>query len=427
MIRRNAIVAAVSAIARSPVSRRSILTMLDQGIFSGTNFVTGIIVGRFCLKEEFGLYTLGLSLLVVVAGFCASICNTPYLIMFPQKADCDKPTFTGSMLLVQVAVLLAITVSLLAIQLYYHLWLEPDALLTVFQVLSVVAGFIVFRQFLRSVCFAQMRAGSAVVLDLSVCILQISIFSVAAWWGCLNATMALLVVGAVCGVATTVLVVNMRSLFKVSLSRVRRDARQIVQVSKWIMFSGIACSLSGQVLPWLLTAYHGVSKVAEMGACLGLLGLINPILLGVGNVVGPSLSHAYARGGAAELRVKFVHSCVGYLLCLAPVCICIVVYGERLVVMAYGDRYAAVGGIFALMAVARLLGGLSFPLSRALFVLGNARGDTVAVMTSLVCNIVAGICFVKWYGIVGVGMVLVASQCVGLVTRTMFLRNALSR
>ena len=38
------------------LERIAIVTLADQCIVSATNFLTGIIIGRVCTKEQFGLY-----------------------------------------------------------------------------------------------------------------------------------------------------------------------------------------------------------------------------------------------------------------------------------------------------------------------------------------------------------------------------------
>ena len=44
------------------LASRSILTMIDQVIYSASNFLTAVIVARNCSAQQFGLYILGLRL-----------------------------------------------------------------------------------------------------------------------------------------------------------------------------------------------------------------------------------------------------------------------------------------------------------------------------------------------------------------------------
>ena len=42
------------------------LSVLDQGVVSGTRFLTTVLIGRACAPEELGLYSLGFSVVLIV-------------------------------------------------------------------------------------------------------------------------------------------------------------------------------------------------------------------------------------------------------------------------------------------------------------------------------------------------------------------------
>ena len=47
-------------------TRKGVITIIDQGVVSATNFFTGVIIGRTLLKEQFGFYMLGLTIVFLV-------------------------------------------------------------------------------------------------------------------------------------------------------------------------------------------------------------------------------------------------------------------------------------------------------------------------------------------------------------------------
>ena len=49
-------------------------SLVNQGVVSATNFLTGVLIGRFCTKEEFGLFVLGFSIVLLVLGFADFAC-----------------------------------------------------------------------------------------------------------------------------------------------------------------------------------------------------------------------------------------------------------------------------------------------------------------------------------------------------------------
>ena len=54
--------------------------MVDQGVVSAARFVTNVVIGRACGKEELGLYALGFSVLLLVVCAQESLVTTPYTV-----------------------------------------------------------------------------------------------------------------------------------------------------------------------------------------------------------------------------------------------------------------------------------------------------------------------------------------------------------
>ena len=90
----------------------ALLSLADQAISSGTNFLTGVIIGRTCAAEEFGLYLLGFSLLVFALDVQNSLISTPFVVLSPRLEASARARYTGSTLVHQLC-LSAVTVFVL--------------------------------------------------------------------------------------------------------------------------------------------------------------------------------------------------------------------------------------------------------------------------------------------------------------------------
>ena len=80
-------------------TREGMLTLADQAVASTTNFLTGVIIGRACTKEEFGLYMLGFTILFFATDLHASLVSTPYMIYSPRLKGRAHSLYTGSSLI----------------------------------------------------------------------------------------------------------------------------------------------------------------------------------------------------------------------------------------------------------------------------------------------------------------------------------------
>lgn len=46
---------------------------------------------------------------------------------------------------------------------------------------------------------------------------------------------------------------------------------------------------------WIVAAFHGTASAGSWAAALGVMTLINPLMLGVQNYLGPRIMHAERR------------------------------------------------------------------------------------------------------------------------------------
>jgi len=137
-------------------ARKGLVTLADQAVVSMTNFVTGVIIGRACTKDEFGLYMLGLSIMLYVTNLQTSLILTPYMILSPRLQGDAHALYTGSTLIHQFA-LSALAMLWLAVGgVVLSLGMGPQGLVPVVWSLVVVIAFILLRDYARQVCFAQL-------------------------------------------------------------------------------------------------------------------------------------------------------------------------------------------------------------------------------------------------------------------------------
>jgi O-antigen/teichoic acid export membrane protein len=149
-----------------------LLTLIDQGILSIANFLTGVIIGRVCSKEEFGLFLLGFTIIAFVQDIQGSFISTPYTIYIPRLKGIEKAQYTGSTLVHQffLSVLAILILAITHVIIPAELW--PKGFLSVIVALLFVIAFILMREYVRQVCFAIMKI--ALILDISFCVLQVS-------------------------------------------------------------------------------------------------------------------------------------------------------------------------------------------------------------------------------------------------------------
>jgi hypothetical protein len=64
--------------------RNGTYSLVDQAVASGANFAAGVIIGRVCSKDDFGLYMLGLSVALLLTSVQDIFIATPYVVFSPR-------------------------------------------------------------------------------------------------------------------------------------------------------------------------------------------------------------------------------------------------------------------------------------------------------------------------------------------------------
>src|ERR1035437_910711 len=162
------------ALSSTKALHQTAISLADQAIVSATNFLTGVIIARACSKEELGLYSLGFSVVLMMADLQSSLIMTPYMVYAPRLKGRAHALYTGSTLIHQSAFCLLTMLALVCGAFAVMIGVGPRGLGPVLWALVPVIGLIMLREFARRVCFARLKLKTAFLFDTSIAAGQIS-------------------------------------------------------------------------------------------------------------------------------------------------------------------------------------------------------------------------------------------------------------
>lgn len=403
----------------SPANRlhQTAVSLADQGIASAANFLTGVIIARSCSKSELGLYMLGVSLVLFITDLQTSLIATPYMVYAPRLSGEEHARYTGSTLLHQFGFSLFVTLGLACCAVIVSKRAALGGLGAVLWVLSLLSACITLREFARRVCFAQLKIKVALLIDTCIAVTQVGMLILLSRNGLLSAQRAYWVIGSVCAPAVIWWLWYERNSCTPRVSESVADFKKNWAFGKWVFASGAVWTVSTNLYPWILAFFHGSASVGVWAACLGVVALGNPALLGVQNLVGPIVSHVYAADGHRALHrltvkiamwIAFAVSILSGALCIA---------GGKLVASLYGSHYAGNGVVVAILALNLLVSATVFPFSRALFAIDQANFDFYANCTALFIMATLGLWLVWVFGPLGAALGLLGASIVASVIR----------
>jgi len=401
-----------------------VLSLADQGVASTTNFLTGVILGRTLSREEFGLYMLGLTVVGLASDLQACVVSTPYTIRSPRLRGSERARYSGSALVHQMGMILFFmaTVSVAA-RILARSHVEPG-LVSSLAALGLAGGGTLLWYYTRFYLFANLRVAGALALDSVLSALQLGGLLALARGGWLTTPRAFGVIGIAGGLAAAVMLFSARTAFRIVWGDVWPDFQKSWRSGGWILASTLVWSLGNQVYPWLLAAFHGTGAAGVWAACLGIVALVNPVLLGLQNSFGPRIAHAYADGGALALRASTRRALFGFAAFVGPFAAGAVLAGGPAAGLVYGAQYAGTGAVVATLGLNMLLLALAFPLSRALFVVERANVDFAINLLAPALMLTLGVFLVRSMGPLGAAATMLLGNAAGLVLRYAAFRRA---
>jgi O-antigen/teichoic acid export membrane protein len=404
-----------------------VVSLADQAVASATSFLTGAILGRTLPKEEFGLYMLGLTVVSLASDLQACIVSTPYTIRSPQLRLAQRRRYSASALVHQLGFILLFVIGVSTAARALPPEVVAPGLRSTLAALGIAGGGTLLWYHARAYLFANLRVGSALVLDSALFALQLGGLLSLAGSGWLTAPRAFGIIGVAGGLAAGAMLWSARPAFHLAWGDVWPDFRKSWQAGRWILASAVVWSLANQVYPWLLAAFHGTGAAGAWAACLGIVGLVNPALLGLQNSFGPRIAHAYAESGAPGLQDTTRRAFATFAAVVAPFAAGALLFGGPATRLVYGAQYAGTEAVVGTLALNTLLVALAFPLSRALFVAQRASVDFAINLLAVALMPTLGVFLVRSFGALGAAATLVLGNAAGLVLRYAAFRRAVSR
>ena len=384
-------------------AHRSMISLVDQAVVSGTSFLTTIILGRTCLPAELGLYAIGFNVSVVLLGIPKALIWTPYTTFCPGMPEDDRRWYTGSTLAHQAILSTAVGIAISCVGGLLSLQGGAGGLGSVLVILGPAIGLMLLREHVRRVCFSRLQVGEALAVDIVVAALQISGMLALANAGMLTAARAYLVIAASCLPVVVVWVVVSRGGLALRHDRMLADLAKNWKFARWLFSGALLYAASDALYPWVLSGLRGTTAVGMLSAANGAIFLTNPLILGLSNFFGPHAAHCYAGAGLPALQRLVTKASILVALVMSSVTLVLVLCGGKLVALLFGAEYAGQGSVVTALALGQLADVVAIPIMLGL--LGAGRGDLLlkSYGVRLALTSTVGMWCVYQFGEIGVG------------------------
>ncbi len=404
--------------AGSSLVQKSGLSVVDQAVVSGTNFATSVLLARFAVQEELGVYYLALSVIYFARGIQEQLVSAPYMIYCSRKHGRELAEYAGSSLVHQILVM-AVTAGVLLLALASGAL--PHHVAGAFWLLVIAAPLLLFREFARQMSFAHLELTRATILDIAAAVVQCAALLLLAISGHLTVTTTLATIAVASGVAAVGwLATSTRSMIA-GLPQAARDWIHNWRFARWALASQLLSSTTPYVMPWVIAVTHGEAQTGLLGACSTLVGFPNMFLLGLCNFLSPRTTQAYAQGGLAELRSVLWKTSLLFGATLGGLAAIAFLIGEQVAQLVYGPQFAGAGLIIGVLSLSVLANSVGVVAGNGLWAIERPSASFAADLCSLIVVILATFICVPLFGPLGAALATLSGTASDAAVRSVIL------
>jgi O-antigen/teichoic acid export membrane protein/peptidoglycan/xylan/chitin deacetylase (PgdA/CDA1 family) len=399
-----------------PMMRTGALSVFDQGVVSGTNFLTTLILARACSQAELGVYSLAWTVVVFLAAVQGNLITLPYTIYNRRRRGAALADYAGSTLAHQLLTSLAAMACFCGLILAISLGLGPESLRPAAWVLLGAAPFLLLREYARRFTLAHFAMGIAITIDVVVAVLQLGVLLALRHLGLLSAAAAYGAMGAACAVACLCWWFLDSQPMCFSRARFWRDWGRNWSFGKWAMMSQMT-GMGACLLPWMLAMVHGEEATGQLAACSTLVGLSNLFVMGLNNFLTPNAAQAFAERGAHALFSVLYKATLCFVVVLGGLCLVLLFVGNLLAGILYGPGYANTGSLIVVLALATFVDAIGLAAGIGLWAMDRPAANIRSDLVQLLVTLGTALWLVSPWGALGIAAALVIGRTAGATAR----------
>jgi O-antigen/teichoic acid export membrane protein len=384
--------------------------MFDQVLISIANLAVGLIVLRLGTKQEFGIYGLGYTAIIVANSFAAALFAGQMTVSYYGLQPAERSAFAGALFLAQAGLSALIGFAALGIalgsgQASFSGSLEQQGLAVA--ILCCPAA--MAHDLSRSYRFLRHQGFVGLGLDTLNAALWIGLTLLGIREGLPAHVAALGGYGVACAItALTGLIRSHLSL--VGPAAIMRWVTSVWGQGRWAVGGVLVNALQNQAHLYLLAWLVSVEAVAEVNAARMLISPLGIIVIGVNRGILPLLAKLRAEGRGDSLRRLARNALLLVLAAILFYLACVFLSWDLLTRLVLRSEYQHIGGLVLAWAV--VVSGLAVDsnMSAQLQVEGRFRSLALLNLLTAVPVLLFAIPLIQWQGGLGSLLALAVGQ-----------------
>jgi O-antigen/teichoic acid export membrane protein len=347
-----------------------------------------------------------------------SLSGIPFTVLSPNLKYRERQLYLGSTFIQHLAVSalavggFAIAALVLAVTDRIH------GFANVLLALAVASVFVLLRDFMRCVLLSQFRVWAALLMGMIANVATIGLMFWTYLGDRLTVPIGYLTMAACSGLITLTILFRERKQIDFTKKMFHEHIKNNWTFGKWLVARAIVDFAALRLYPWALMLFKDSAEVAAYGVCVILAGILNPLLMGLNRFLIPQAAYV-ACNKASKVHREIYH---WMILIVAPLLIFLLlafVFGERVIVTIYGNKFAGIGYIFGIYLLSHVIAAECIVVCAGTNALKRPDISFRAEIIGLIAAITAGLFLAYRWGTLGAVIGVCVSRFVAFVYQFM--------
>ena len=406
-------------------ARKGYISLVDQALVSGVNFLTALILARYMTPSDYGVFVLAFGIYLLVNNVQMALITTPMTVLGAPLEGDELRGHLSCLGLIQIAFGGMITAGLLIlVTALYSVSFGPVVLSTFVGMALAVFAF-QGQAFFRRILFTRIQPEGAFLNDMVSYGLQLIGMIALCKWRILSGQNAFFVIGITSAMAIIVGLWQCRKYLSFHFSSLASVLHDNLNYGKWMLLTFLSQWVSSQGYLFIVAAFLSIAAVGVFDASRKILAVTNILLSGMDNFVVPVAAKKLEKEGL--LKTKAIMNLV-YIVggtVMAIYCAIAAIFPESLLNLFYAHQYAGYGNIVILFALLYFIEFFNWPPYMGLKALNRPKKIFHGNLLAAIVSALSAIPLVKYYGIYGACIGMIVTQTIRLIVFSYFYQQAL--
>ena len=380
------------------------LAILDYGLFSGSNFLLGVLLARWLAPEQYGAYALAFSIFILVTFLYQALVLEPLSVFSGTAYPNNLRGYLQSNVWLHWGISLVICLALGGTAVAARVWWHSPVSAMAFAGMTVAAPFILIHALGRRSFYLKLTPGPAAFGSAFYCAFVVGGSFLVYKLGWLSAFTAYLVMGLAALVGGVIMLFQLNAKLEPATAKVRLGTTwsKHWEYGRWALATCVVGWIPTYVYIPLVSKFSGLAVAGELRALMNLGGPVLQTYAALSMLFLPLAARVQStqgKRGASALTIKltglFVAGGVAYWAVLIPL-------RGPLFRLLYAGKYMDASSLLPLFAAETIVWSAALGPAILLRAMESPRSLFFANGAASAVAILFGIPATRFFGLRGV-------------------------